>query len=110
MRQKVTKSARENDLFPSILEPKTSFVWSFNASVHEAIDHVATSTDVDALGMKISDSDNSFLELNPNKTGVSEITDWLFSIYAPHVIATVAATALAVYSLLFLKRRKKCAY
>ncbi|MDH5596410.1 MAG: molybdopterin-dependent oxidoreductase [Candidatus Bathyarchaeota archaeon] len=94
------------DLVPSSLGPRDSFVWSFNASVHEAIDNVATSTGADALGTKVSDFDKSFLEVKSNKTGISEITDWLFSIYVPHVIAAVAATALAVYSILFLKRRK----
>ena len=94
------------DLVPSILEPRDSFVWSFKASVHESVDNVVTSTGVDALRMKVSDFDNSFLEVKSNKTGISKITDWLFSLYAPYVIATVAATALAVYSILFLKRRK----
>ena len=94
------------DLVPLILEPKDSFVWSFKASVHDAIDNVATSTGVDALGVEVSDFDKSFVEVKSNKTGISKITDWLFSIYAPYVIATVAATALAVSSILFLRRRK----
>jgi len=99
------------DLVPSSLGPRDSFVWSFNASVHEAIDNAVTSTGVDALGMKVSDFDELFLEAKSNKTGISEIIDWLFSIYAPYVIAAVAATALAVYSILFLKRRKnRCAH
>ena len=99
------------DLVPSSLEPRDSFVWSFNASVHEAIDNAVTSTGVDALGMKVSDFDELFLEVKSNKTGVSGVIDWLFSIYAPYVIAAVAATALAVYSILFLKRRKnRCAH
>lgn len=98
------------DLVPSSLGPRDSFVWSFNASVHEAIDNAVTSTGVDALGMKVSDFDELFLEVKSNKTGISEIIDWLFSIYAPYVIAAAAATALAVYSILFLKRRKnRCA-
>lgn len=99
------------DLVPLSLGPRDSFVWSFNASVHEAIDNAVTSTGVDALGMKVSDFDELFLEVKSNKAGISEIIDWLFSIYAPYIIAAVAATALAVYSILFLKRRKnRCAH
>lgn len=65
---------------------------------------------MDALGMKVSDSDKSFLEVKSNKTGILKTIDWLFSMYAPYVIAA-AATALVVYSISFLKRRKnRCAH
>jgi len=91
------------DLFPSSLEPGDSFVWSFNASVHEAIENVAISTGTDALGLQVSDFDESFVDIKSIKTGTSSL-----DLYVPYVMATAAVIALAVCSTSILKRKKNC--
>jgi DMSO/TMAO reductase YedYZ molybdopterin-dependent catalytic subunit len=99
------------DLIPSSLDPGESFVWSFTASVQEAIDDEVTSTGVDALGMEVSASYEAFLNLVSNDEGSSRMADWLSSIYAPYIIAVAATIVMAVSSILFLKRRRKnCAH
>lgn len=95
------------DLIPSRLEPGASFVWSFNASVYETMDNVVTSTGVDALGKRVSDSHRSLVEVRSDKDGISRMADWLFPTYAPHIIIGTATIILTVGSILFLKRTKR---
>lgn len=94
------------DLIPVSLDSGESFVWSFTASVQEAVDDEVTSTGVDALGLKVSASYEAFLDVMSNEESGSRMADWLSSIYATYIIVGAAAVVAAVSSILFLKRRR----
>jgi len=99
------------DTVPSSLEPRESFVWSFNAPVNETVENVATSTGVDALGLKVSDSDKSVVEVKSNKTDaeadVSEITEEPFNPYALYVIATAATATTVIACIITIRKRRR---